>query len=228
MKFHCVYLRHLLPLSDQEQHHHNTSDLVPEKTLVRPPSAHTGQNYSHCKKRECIPVGCILPAHLPYARVCFSGGCTWSRGVHLPGGVPGLGGWVWSWGVYLVQGVYLPGLGGCIWFGGYLVWGCGPLGGWVWSWGVYLPGPGRIVPGPGGGHLPGPGGCTWCWGVYLVRYSPLTPPPPWTEFLTHASEIITLRAVIIRENLRARGILSLSVYTLNAVQTYILQVRIFL
>ena len=35
--------------------------------------------------------------------------------------------------------------------------------------------------------VPGPGGCTWSGGC-LPRYSP----PPWTEFLTHASENITL------------------------------------
>ena len=29
----CVYLRCLLPLSDQEEHRHDTSDLVPEKRL---------------------------------------------------------------------------------------------------------------------------------------------------------------------------------------------------
>ena len=55
-------------------------------------------------------------------------------------------------------------------------------------WGVHLVrrgSPGRGVPGPRGvylvpGGVPGPGGC-------LPRYSPL-----WTEFLTHASENITL------------------------------------
>ena len=58
--------------------------------------------------------------------------------------------------------------GGGTWF-----WGC------TWFWGgVYLvPG---VVFAPGGG-VPGPGGGG------LVRY-----PPLWTEFLTHASEIITL------------------------------------
>ena len=64
------------------------------------------------------------------------------------------------------------------------------------SRGVYLPVPGGYLPGPGGVYLPGQGGVpAWSGGgylpgpggVYLVRH-----PPPWTEFLTHASENITL------------------------------------
>ena len=64
-------------------------------------------------EQECIPVGCVPPARLPYAGVCFSeeevpawsqGGCTClvPGGVYLPGpgGVP-----AWSLGVYLVGGV---------------------------------------------------------------------------------------------------------------------------
>ena len=43
-----------------------------------------------------------------------------------------------------------------------------------------VPGSRGGVPAWSRGGVPGPG-------VYLVRYSPL-----WTEFLTHASEIITL------------------------------------
>ena len=60
-------------------------------------------------KQECIPVGCVPPARLPYAGVCFpggGGGC----GVYLPGRggcLPGPG------------GVYLPGPGGVpAWSGG--------------------------------------------------------------------------------------------------------------
>ena len=51
-------------------------------------------------KQECIPVGCVLAAHWPYAAVFFRGGvclvwgCAWSQG-----GVPGLGwGSAWSRG----------------------------------------------------------------------------------------------------------------------------------
>ena len=86
----------------------------------------------------------------------------------FPGGIPGPGGCTWSQG-----GVPGPG-GGCLVPGGVP----GPREG--------VPGRGW-VPGPGGG-VPDPRGCTWSPGVYLPRYSP----PPWTEFLTHASENITL------------------------------------
>ena len=107
----------------------------------------------------------------------LGGGGTWSLG--WGGGVP-----AWSRG-----GVYPPdpGAGGCTWSGG------------VWSRGVYLPGPRGGVPAwswggctwsegvvPGGYLIRG-GTCLVWGGVYLVRYS-----PPWTEFLTHASENITL------------------------------------
>ena len=48
------------------------------------------------------------------------------------------------------------------------------------------------VPGSGGclfqGGVPGPGGCTWSQGGTWSG----TPSPLWTEFLTHASENITL------------------------------------
>ena len=113
------------------------------------------------------------------------------------------------WGVYLPgprglylpgpRGVYLPGLGGCT----CLVWGVylpGP--GWsvpAWSWGVYLVwGWGGGVPaGPRG--VPGPGGCTWSGGcTCLVLGVPGQVLPPWTEFLTHASEIITLAKTSFR------------------------------
>ena len=72
-------------------------------------------------------------------------------------------------------------------------------GPFTWSGGVYLPGPGGVylvrgctclVPGgyyvvTGEGYLPGPGVC-------LVRGGVPGQVPPRTEFLTHASEIITL------------------------------------
>ena len=66
--------------------------------------------------------------------------------------------------VYLPRGVYLP--GGCT---------C-PV------WGVYLPGGCTCQ----GVYLPG--GCICLGGGYLPRYSL----PLWTEFLTHATENITL------------------------------------
>ena len=59
--------------------------------------------------------------------------------------------------------------------------------GCTWSWGYLVPG------GACGPRVYWSRGCTWSrwvylvWGVYLPRYS-----PPWTEFLTHASENITL------------------------------------
>ena len=65
--------------------------------------------------------------------------------------------------------------------------GCTCLGaGGVPAQGVYLPGgvPARGCTCPGV-YLPRGG--VPAWGVYLPRYS-----PPWTEFLTHASENITL------------------------------------
>ena len=50
-------------------------------------------------KQECIPVGCVPAAHLPYSGVCFPGrGCAWSGGgllgggCLLPGGALPLGG----------------------------------------------------------------------------------------------------------------------------------------
>ena len=74
-------------------------------------------------------------------------------------------------------GVYLPGPGG------YLIWGRVP----AWSWGVYLPGlGGYLVPG-GTCLVPG---CT-CLVLGVRGVCPGTP-PLWTEFLTHASENITL------------------------------------
>ena len=115
-------------------------------------------------QQEYIPVGCVPPACCPYIPAyTATGGVPGPRGVYL----------VWGWGV--------PGPGGCTWSQGvYLVWGGvpglrdvhGPRG-CTWSRieGVYL-----VLQ-----------GCTWSWGVYLV---PGVVPP--TEFLTHASENITL------------------------------------
>ena len=91
------------------------------------------------------------------------GGCTCLQGVYLPtGDVPARG--CTCWGVCTCPGDG-PGPGGC-----------------TWSWGVYLVLGG--VPAPGGylvWGVPGRGGLT-CPGT----------PPLWTEFLTHASENITL------------------------------------
>ena len=88
-----------------------------------------------------------------------------SPGMHCLVGYLVLGGVPGSGGV--------PGPRGCTYsLGVYLVWGVYLVLGVYLVWGVYL------VP---RGDVPGLGG------VYLPRYSPL-----WTEFLTHASENITL------------------------------------
>ena len=68
-------------------------------------------------EQECIPVGCVLAAHRPYAGVCFLGGSACSRwGLPGPRGVsscsrgcPPVPG-----GVCLVPGGCLPGLEGCL------------------------------------------------------------------------------------------------------------------
>ena len=58
--------------------------------------------------------------------------------------------------------------------GVYLVCGCTRTGG-------------GGVPALSGGYLPGPGGYTWSGGCVPGQVL-----PPWTEFLTHASQNITL------------------------------------
>ena len=77
--------------------------------------------------------------------------------------------------------------------GGFTCLGCVPVQGGVPAWEVYLPRgctcrglylP-RGVPSLGSVYLPGDVPARG----YLPRYSPL---PPWTEFLTHATENITL------------------------------------
>ena len=143
-----------------------------------------GENIHHLQ--ECIPVGCVPHARLPYAVVCFP------RGVYLVrGSVPGLEGCTWSGGVpglgrYLVQAGTWSG-GGCTWSGGR---GCTWSQGGAWSRGDLFWG----VPGLGGtwSGVPGPGGCTWSgtppdqtrytpWDQ--TRYPPggQTRSPPWTE-----------------------------------------------
>ena len=108
---------------------------------------------------------------LPVSQYALLGGGVPAGGCTCPGGVP-------------ARGVYLPGgacPGGCTCPGGvYLPGGC------TCPDGVYLAG----VSLPRGCTCPG--GCTCSEGVYLPggwlpRYSPL-----WTEFLTHATENITL------------------------------------
>ena len=66
----------------------------------------------------------------------------------------------------------------------YLPDGCTWLGGWGW-----------------GGWCICPGGCT-CLGLYLPRYSP----PLWTEFLTHATENITLPQTSFADGNKAIGV----------------------
>ena len=111
---------------------------------------------------------CLVRGGVP----AWSGGVpAWSWGVPAwPGGVP-----AWSRG-----GTCLALGGTCLVLGGYLP---GPRGG-VPAWSGEVPAwPWGGVPAwSGGGYLPGPGGvCTWS-----------GTPPLWTEFLTHASENITL------------------------------------
>ena len=105
-------------------------------------------------------------------------GCTCPAGV-LPGGVP-----AWGWGCTCLGGVptcggmYLS-RGACTCPGGE-GWGV-PAKGGVPVQGVYLPGG---VPAQKGGVL--------TQGVYLLRKGTCLLPPLWIEFLTHATENITL------------------------------------
>ena len=125
--------------------------------------------------------------------------CSWrctqpwrGAGVLVQGGVPGPGGCTWS--------------RGCTWFQGvYLVWGCTWSWGGTWSWGR-VPGHREVYLVRGCVYL-APGGCTWSQGVVknfrgctwsrggVPGLGGCTCPstlPLWTEFLTHASENITL------------------------------------
>ena len=115
---------------------------------------------------------------------CGGGRGAWSGGC-LVWGVPGLGG-AWSGGC-LVLGV--PGLGGgCLVWGVYLVWGYLPGIGGLPAWSL-----GGLVRG-----VPGRGVCVWSGGTCLVpegvvsQHALRQTPSLLTEFLTHASENITL------------------------------------
>ena len=127
----------------------------------------------HCLKillkQECIPVGCVPSACCSYFPASSTSGGVPARGVYLLGGVP-------------TQGD-VP-AGGCTCRGGVPAQGCTYQG--VYLLGVYLSGG---VPALGG--VPAqegvPAANTRPRGVYLPRYSPLR-----TEFLTHATENITL------------------------------------
>ena len=113
-------------------------------------------------EQECIPVGCILAAHRPYAGVCFRGGGCVSApggGCLLLGGVCSRGCLLWS---CLLLGVSA--LGRCLLWG-CLLWGVSALGGGVCSWGVSAWG----VSAPGGCLLPG--------GVVSQQALRQTPPP---------------------------------------------------
>ena len=118
----------------------------------------------HFYQQECIPVGCVPAARRPYACVCFPGGgvSAWSGG-----------------GVCLLRGV--GGVGWCLLPGGGCLpgWGVSAPGGVCLVWGVSAWSGG--VSAPGGGCIPA---CT--------EADTLPPPPPLTEFLTHACENITL------------------------------------
>ena len=125
-------------------------------------------------RKHYLPLQSVTRMHSSRMRtaraftVCRSlllGGCTWSWGV-VPGGVPGLG--VWSQGgvpSWSWRGI--PGLGGVP----------------VWSRGCTCLVLGGVVP----GVLAWSGGCTWS-----REGCTWSGTPPRTEFLTHASEIITL------------------------------------
>ena len=140
----------------------------------------------HCWGGGGVPAPGGVPAWgVPVPGVYLPGGCSWLRrctcwGVYLPG-VYLLGG-VPVWGLYLPRGVYLPGVylpGACTCWGVYLSGGCTCLEGVsAWGctcWGVYLSGGCTCL------GCTCPGGCT----------CPDTP-HLWTEFLTHATENITL------------------------------------
>ena len=120
-------------------------------------------------QQECIPVGCILAARRLYGAFCSGVVCSW-------------GGGVCSWGVSAPGGCLLPGgvwSQGGICSGGCLLLGVFALGGCL------LPGVSAlVVSGPGGLVL---GGC-----IPACTEADTLPPPPWTEFLTHARENITL------------------------------------
>ena len=131
------------------------------------------------------------------------GGCVCSGGCLVRGGVPGLG-----------RGLSAP--GGCAWSGGGLLWGGGSaprgvsaprrgvpgLGGSAPWWGVCSRGGIGPVSAPRGGvcswgGVSALGGCLLPGGAWYRGCIPScteadTLLPPWTEFLTHACENITL------------------------------------
>ena len=98
-------------------------------------------------KQECIPVGCVPPAHWPWRGEVPAWGLNLPRGLYLPtGGVP-------------AQEVYC--LGGVPAWG----WGCTCLGGVFTSGGMYLPRGACTCPGGRGMGYTCPGGCTCPGGV---------------------------------------------------------------
>ena len=148
------------------------------------------QTKLHSSRMRTARALTVSPSMLCLGRVYLVlEGCTWSWGVSVPGGVPGLGGGVCLvlGGVSAPGGVYLVPGGWCLLLrgeGGVCSWGC------TWSFGMYL-----VL-----GGVPGLGGCVCSWGectwsqgggvcscggrgvsapgeVYLVRYFP----PLWTD-----------------------------------------------
>ena len=85
-------------------------------------------------KQECIPVGCVPPARLPYAGVCFGeGGVLSHRGVYLvPGGMSALGGAPGPGGMSAPRGGGVPGPRGCTFSRGWVGGLPGPGGGRVY------------------------------------------------------------------------------------------------
>ena len=145
-------------------------------------------------KQECIPVGCVLAAHWPYARVCF-GGCL-LRGVCL------LLGGVYPWGVCLLLGGLPPG-------------GVSALGG-VCSWGVSAPRGGCLLL---GGLLPS-GGCLLLGGCLLPGGSGI---PACTEADTPPVNRMTNRCkniTLATTSLRPVKILIVNSFTVNIWTNY--------
>ena len=124
-------------------------------------------------QQECIPVGCIPAARRPCSGVSFPVGVCQVRGWGA-GGLPGRGG---RWEVGGGGSAWSRGGGVSARSGGVSAWSGGVS---AWSGGC-LPGLGRGVSVCSGGV-----------GIsqHALRQTPS--PPPWTEFLTHACENITL------------------------------------
>ena len=150
-------------------------------------------------KQECIPVGCVLAAHWPYARVCFRGGVC--SGGCLLRGVCLLPGAVYPWGVCLLLGGLLPGgvsaPGGCLLPGGV----CAPRGS-APEWGVSALGG---MSAPRGSAL----------GGRVSQHALRQTPPLWTEWQTGVKNI-----TLATTSLRPVKILIVNSFTVNIWMNY--------